>query len=157
MDHDDADDRVADLEGRQPANAAPQKPARKSPETGIFLVLFGLAMLAYEAPFAYGYWVGTPTTATVAQCQAGGLLPKWSSSSIIYCDGTWNVGGQSQGGPIRPSFSGGDGDNHEQRGSTLNVRVSDGKAYWLSKVLYAWLLGPILIAWGSTNIWRRRR
>jgi hypothetical protein len=79
------------------------------------------------------------------------------ANPLIYCDGTWNVGGQSQGGPIRPSFSGGDGDNYEQRGSTLNVRVSDGKAYWLSKVLYACLLGPILIVWGSTNIWRRRR
>jgi hypothetical protein len=70
------------------ANAAPEKPARKSPETGIFLLLFGLAILAYEAQFAYGYWVGTPTTATVTHCQAGGLLPKWPGSSTIYCDGT---------------------------------------------------------------------
>ena len=84
-------------------------------------------------------------------------MPQLSEGSSIYCDGTWNVGGQSQSGPIRPSFSGGDGDNHEQRGETLTVHVSGGKAYWLSKGLYVWILSPILVVWGAANIWRRRR
>jgi hypothetical protein len=157
MYQDDAEDRVAEPGQPQPANTAPEKPRRKSLSTGLLLVAFGVGILAYGAQFAHGYWVGTPTTATVTHCHVGGLFPKVSEGSRTYCDGTWNVVGQSQSGPIKPSFGGGDGDNHEQRGSTLNVHVSDGKAYWLSKILYIWMLSPILVVWGSVNLWRRRR
>ena len=129
------------------------------------MVAFGLGALAYAGYFSYGYWLGTPTTAVVQHCEAGGWLrglkQDWArgldDDPGMYCDGTWSIRGQSQTGPIRPSFSGGDGDNYERPGSSLNVHVSGGTAYWKSKVLVLWIVGPVLAAWGSFNVWRRWR
>ena len=194
MDQDDPEKRVADLKrphGKQrrsdlqptqlqepqPANAAPEagSGSRKSAgfrslltgmSTGILLVAFGVGALAYAAYYSYGYWVGTPTTATVDHCErSGGLLSglkqdwirRFDEDPNIYCTGTWSFGGQSQSGPIRPPFSSNDGDSYELPHSSLNVHVSNGSAYWRSKALYLWILGPILFVWGSVNLWRKSR
>jgi hypothetical protein len=37
----------------------------------MFLVAFGVGGLAYAAYYSYGYWVGTPTTATVRSLRIG--------------------------------------------------------------------------------------
>ncbi len=59
----------------------------------MLLVALGVSMLAYAAYYSYGYWVGTPTTATVDHCERGGLLPWWSQGDpSVYCNGTWSVG-----------------------------------------------------------------
>jgi hypothetical protein len=191
MDHDDAEKRVADRKrphGKrrasdlspaqpprpQPANAAPEtgsgssKPTRiryllTGMWTGILLVALGVGVSAYFGSSAYGYLVGTPTTATVDHCEAGGLLrglkQVWardlSQDPAIYCDGTWSIGGQSQHGPIKPEF--GAGNTSEQPGATLDVHVSNGKAYWRSKDLYLWIVGPVLLACGSVDLWRKWR
>jgi hypothetical protein len=159
----------------QPANAAPEtgsggrKPAGirsllTGMWTGILLVALGVGASAYFGYSSYGYLVGTPTTATVDHCEAdGGLLRglkrDWtrylSQDPPIYCNGTWSIGGQSQNGPIRPPF--GNGNRYQQPGSTLDVDVSNGKAYWRSNDLYLWIVGPVLLVWGSVNLWRKWR
>src|SRR6516225_7370218 len=175
MDSDDPEKRIADLEYRsagqthgadlpppqppQPANAAPEepsgsrKPARKSLRTGmwwgIFLVAFGVAGLAYAGYFSFEYWLGTPTTAKVGDCEMGGLLGRWSEDPSLYCNGTWSVAGQSQSGPIRPAFWSNDGYNGP--GSSLDVHVNDGTGYRLGKYLYLWLFAPIFVVWGLVN------
>ena len=183
MDQDDPEKRVADLErqlGEQhvsdlpPAQPPQPQPANAAPETGngsrmaartsslatgvwmgIFLVAFGVGGLAYVAYYSYGYWVGTPATATVDHCESGGLLGGWGQGSSTYCNGTWSVGGQSQNGPIRPPFW--SGESYKGPGSSLDVHASDSTAYRLGKYLYVWIVGPILVVWGSANLWRKWR
>jgi hypothetical protein len=124
---------------------------------GIALVLFGISMLGYVGYFGYGYWVGTPATATVGHCELGGLLKGWADNSARYCDGYWSTGGQSRSGPIRPAFW--SHDAFRASGSSLDVHVNDGTAYrWLGTYFYLGaIVGPILITWGATNFWRKRR
>jgi hypothetical protein len=156
---DDAGHRVSDLE---PANAAPEtsNAARKwfgGSWADILLVLFGIYRLGYVGYFSYGYWLGTPATATVGHCELGGLLQGWAEDSARYCDGTWSVDGQSQNGPIRPAFWSHDG--YKASGSSLDVHVSEGTAYrWFGTYFYIGIIvGPILIIWGAANFWRKRR
>jgi hypothetical protein len=188
VDQDDAEKRIVDLERQlgeqrgadrpparppQPANAAPE-PGRTGSRkrariwslatglwTGMLLLWIGVAGLGYAAYFSYGYWVGTPTTATVDHCEWGGLI-RSSPDSSMYCDGTWSVGGQSQKGPIRPPFT----DNDVNRvgpGSSLDVHVSDGTAYTADSLGFRFylgiILGPIFLVWGSASLrraWRGR-
>jgi hypothetical protein len=154
----DAEDRGADLE---PANAAQETSSARTWFRGswpdVFLVLFGICMLGYVGYFSYGYWLGTPATATVGHCELGGLLHGWAEDSARYCDGTWSASGQSQTGPIRPAFFSHDG--YRASGSSLDVRLHDGTAYrWFGTYFYiGMIVGPILITWGSVNFWRKRR
>jgi hypothetical protein len=174
MDQDDAEQRISDLSpsAAPEAESARGKPGRKWRSlatgvwTGIFLVALGVAALAYGAYYSYGYWVGTPTTATVDHCEAGGLFTGskygWAQGlnqdPSFYCNGTWSVGGQSQSGPIRPPFSGNDRDGgYKQPGSSLNVHVHHGKAYVQSIYSYLWIVGPILIVWGLVTLRRKWR
>jgi hypothetical protein len=71
----------------QPANAEPEAGSGRPKSagiralltgmsTGILLVAFGIGALTYAAYYSYGYLVGTPTTATVDPCEAGGLLSR---------------------------------------------------------------------------------
>jgi hypothetical protein len=157
MVEDDAGGR--DLETANAARATNQAPRKwfRGSWGYVLLILFGFYMLGYAGYFAYGYWLGTPATATVGQCELGGLLPWRTPESARYCDGTWIVGGQSQNGPIRPAFW--DNDAYQASGSSLDVHIHNGTAYrWFGRYFYVGTIaGPLLVVWGSVNIWRKRR
>jgi hypothetical protein len=128
-----------------------------------FLVVSrGVAAVTYGALTPYGYWVGTPTKATVDHGELQGIS-SLESSPDLDCTGTWSVRGQSQTGPIKPSFH-----DNEQNGirpgkSVLDVRVHNGTAYTALSVgngfYLALALGAGFLIWGSLRLrkaWRAR-
>jgi hypothetical protein len=182
IDQGDPEKRIADLERQvadqkrgadlppaqapQPANAAPHtgSDSRKSRIwsiaaglwTGMLLLWIGFGGLGYVAYYSYGYWVGTPTTATIDHCEwARDQGPDTPASRD--CTGTWSVGGQAQKGPIKPAFVDRQADKVKP-GSTMPVHVKDGTAYTAASLgdrfYLGIIIGPILIAWGSISLWR---
>ncbi len=89
----------------------------------------GLAMflLFFSARSLYEYHTGIPTTATVTDC-----------ATHSTCVGTWSIGGVAESGALPQKAA---------IGSTLEVRVSNGKLYsksqWLKSALFG---GGVLVA-----------
>jgi hypothetical protein len=124
--------------------------ARRSRRSWIAVIvtgLFALLGLSYGVNDYLDYSHGTPTTATIDRCGSG----KGST-----CSGTWSIGGVPQDGLIERGFS------TPRTGSTVDVRVSDGKAYlagaWLPSFAFG---GFFLVASIGALIegsgWRQRR
>jgi hypothetical protein len=119
------------------------------------VVTVGICAVTYGALTPYGYWVGAPTKAAVDHCELHGLS-SLDSSPELNCTGTWSVRGQSQTGPIKPSFH-----DDEQNGvrpgkSVLDVRVHNGTAYTALSVGKGFYLGLALgagfLVWGSLRL-----
>jgi hypothetical protein len=127
----------------------------------LLLSLFGSAAYNY-----YAYRTGSPTTATVEKYYrclgshsgvTGTLVdtnPLFDFFSVDKCSGSWRLGGTSQSGPILGVAS------IQPTGSSLDVRVRDGKAYTATagKHSLLWMIGiavPGLII--AAIIWWRRR
>jgi hypothetical protein len=115
--------------------------------------------VTYGALAPYGYWVGTPTTATVDHCELGGSP---DAGYKLSCTGTWSVGGQPQTGRIKPPFRDQEQDGIKP-GKSLDVRVHDGVAYTaasLGKGFYISIAaGAGVLLWGSVRLrraWRGR-
>ena len=101
-------------------------------------LVLSLGLLGFGAYNDYAYLFGTPTTATI----------KWCVNEQVgfTCTGTWSVGGQSQTGKLQ-----GTQQHRYSRGSSLDVRVRNDKAYTaFSGVIFAaWgLLFGLLTAFG---------
>jgi hypothetical protein len=124
------------------------------------VVGIGFAAVTYGAMTPYGYWVGTPTKASVDHCDRHGDR---DNGYDLYCTGTWSVRGQSQTGPIEPPFRGDEQNEIGARKTVLDVHVHDGTAYTahsVGKEFYlALALGAGLLGWGSFRLrkaWRAR-
>lgn len=156
---DDPEKRTADLE--KPV-AAPNAGARTTPAplgastwfgVAIVLVWFGVPALYWlcaNAPSSYAYWSGTPTVATIEQCDA--------DAKAESCSGSWAVGGVPQTGPIDGVYG-----KDRQVGSQLQVRVHDGTAHGPAGVTQSYVAGfcacylvvfATVVAW---FVWRRRK
>jgi hypothetical protein len=166
MDHDDPHQRIAEPFAQNGSH----KPGRAWDFTNLWnglvmaflVVTLGICAVTYGALTPYGYWVGTPTKAAVDHCELHGIS-SLDSSPELNCTGTWSVRGQSQTGPIKPSFQ-----DNEQNGirpgkSVQDVRVHNGTAYTalsVGKEFYlALALGAGLLGWGSLRLrkaWRAR-
>jgi hypothetical protein len=120
---------------------------------GLFALNFlvgALISLGHASYDYYKYQVGTPTTATIDHC-----VPSGKSST---CYGTWSVGGVSQTGEIRGGLPSG-----PRIGRSLDVHVSDGKAYTADSVgglfylvIGAGILGIVMGVFILRGVWRNR-
>jgi hypothetical protein len=63
----------------------------------ILSAALAVVLLFYGAHGSYQYLAGTPTTATVTSCAATSLH---GDQKMHNCKATWNIGGQSQTGPL---------------------------------------------------------
>jgi hypothetical protein len=158
MDRDDPEERIAELERQQPE--AP--PERRRPGKGMLLVILVCAAVplysfgsgAYNF---YGYRAGTPTTATVSSCHHNRTGRRGNMFNFVEprdCTGTWSIGGVSQTGVIvggREGFL---------TGSTVDVRVLDGKAYTAKGTAWRFVAGlgacAIIAALLLWAMWVRR-
>jgi hypothetical protein len=143
MDQDDAEKRIADLE-RQHADSGgqpPDEPARSAKQgspgkagwgrrllIGLLCVLFPTIIFGIGMYDAFGYYVGTPTTATNVVCTG--------SHRHQTCTGTWNLDGQSHTGEVRGAVD---------RDGSSDVRVYGGTAFTADVVHHIFLLGPLYV------------
>jgi hypothetical protein len=128
----------------------------------VLVVSLGIGAVSYGALTPYGYWVGTPTKAAVDHCERH-VNSGRDSSPELNCTGTWSLRGQSQTGPIKPSFRDNEQDGIRPGKSVLDVHVHNGTAYTalsVGKEFYiALALGAGVLIWGSLRLrkaWRGR-
>jgi hypothetical protein len=143
MDQDDAEKRIAELESQQ----ADSPPERRRPRKWMLLVILvcasvPLSCFGLAAYHFYAYRAGTPTTATVSSCQHNRIGHRGNMFNIVNprdCTGTWSVGGVSHTGVIAGPRGG------FLIGSTVDVRVLDGKAYTAEGTAWRFLAGAIAL------------
>jgi hypothetical protein len=100
MDHDDPQRRIAEPEAWNDSRKSAwgfTANLWNSLVMAFLVVSLGIAAVTYGALTPYGYWVGTPTKATVDHCELHGIS-SLESSPDLDCTGTWRVRGQSQNG-----------------------------------------------------------
>jgi hypothetical protein len=109
--------------------------------TVVTLVAVALILFFAGAKDFHGYFVGTPTTATVTDCTEGNFQ-----------EGTWRIGEVSQTGPLVGGFL----DDCEV-GQSVDVRVTNGKGYTAASWPFAFVAGSGLFLGAFFYVlWRRR-
>jgi len=139
MDQDDAEKRIAELHSQQ----TELPPERRRPRKWKLLVLLVCASVPLYCFGSgvynfHGYRTGTPTTATVNSCHHNRPGHRGNMFNFVEprdCTGTWNIGGVSQTGLIAGPREG------FLIGSTVDVRVLDGKAYTAKGTAWRFVAG----------------
>jgi hypothetical protein len=140
----------------------------------------GLWLLGQGACDAFGYLAGSPTTAKVVECHGAGASRSGASGVVASrvvavspgnggyeCTGAWNVGSQSQSGPIEPPVP-----RYIEAGTSLDVHVYGDTAYTPNSIGW-WFLVSLIEGGGvlaaavlvlgvleydrDTKSWKRRK